>query len=151
MDTDISEELYTPCLCPLFPMSVENVPVCRLFRTLMKELSAKRWYSYSMEQRPAREAKRSSASQEMLRILWKPKIHYRIHKSPPPVPILRQIDSVQGSPPPSYFLKIHFNITLPYSFRSSKWSPSLRFPSQNPVCTCLIPHTCYMPSPSQSS
>ena len=44
--------------------------------------------TYSMVQSPSWEANWFAASQEIPRILWNPKVHYRIHKLPPPVPIL---------------------------------------------------------------
>ena len=47
-----------------------------------------------MEQSSSWEANWFSASQEIPLILWNPKVHCRIHKFPPPVPILSQLDSV---------------------------------------------------------
>jgi hypothetical protein len=47
-----------------------------------------------MEQSPSWEAKMSYATQKIPYILWNPKVHHRIHKSPPSVPILSQINPV---------------------------------------------------------
>ena len=102
--------------------------------------------TYSVEHSTSWEANSFSASQEIPRILWNPKVHYRIHKCPPPVPILSQLDPVHT--PTSHSLKIRLNIILPSTPGSPKWSLSLRFPHQNPVYASPLPHTRYMPHPS---
>jgi len=102
--------------------------------------------TYFMEQSPSWEANQFSFSQEIPRILWKPKVYYRSHKCPLPVPILSQLHPVHTPTP--HFLKIHLNIILPSRPGSPKWSLSFMFPHQNPVYASPLPHTRYMSRPS---
>ena len=104
---------------------------------------------YSMEQSPSWDANRFSPSQEIPCILWNLKFHHRIHKCPPPVPVLTHIDLVHALT--SHFLKMHLNIILPSMPVCSKWSLSLRFPHQNSLYIFPLPHACYMPLPPHSS
>ena len=105
--------------------------------------------TYSMVQSPSWAANWFAASPEIPRILWNPKVHYRTQKRPPPVSILCQPNPVHI--PTSNLLEIHPNIIHTSTPRSPQWSPSLRFPHQDPIHSPLLPHTQNMPSPSRSS
>ena len=84
-----------------------------------------------MVQSPSWEANWFAASQEIPRISRNPKVHYRTHKRPPPVSILGQPNPVHI--PTSHLLEIRPNIIRPSTPRSPQWSPSLRFPHQDPI------------------
>jgi hypothetical protein len=95
------------------------------------------------------EANRFASSPEIPRILWNPKVHYRIHNFPPPVSILSQVNPAHT--PTYHSLNIHLNINLPSKPRSPQWNLSLRVSHQNPIHASSFPHTCYMSCPSRSS
>jgi len=88
-----------------------------------------------MEQSPSSEANWFYAGQEIPRVLWNPKVKYRIHKCPP-VRILSQLDPVHT--PTSHLLKIHVNIILSSTPGSPKWSLTA-FPTKILYITLLSP------------
>jgi hypothetical protein len=65
-------------------------------------------HSFTHEAEPFLRAATCAATQELPSVLWNPKVHYRIHKSPPLVPILSQSDAVHTIP--SCLSKIYFTI-----------------------------------------
>ena len=101
-----------------------------------------------MVQSPSWEANWFAASQEIPRISRNPKVHYRTHKRAPPVFILGQLNPVHI--PTSHLLEMHPNIIHPSTPRSPQWSPSLRFPHQDPIHPPLLTHTRHMPNHSHS-
>jgi hypothetical protein len=80
---------------------------------------------------PSWEAANCATTLELPSILWNPKVHYRVQKSPPLVPILSEINLIHIIP--SYFSKIHFNIVthlrlgLPSGLFHSRFSTNILY------------------------
>jgi hypothetical protein len=76
------------------------------------------WDTYFLtELSPSWQAANCAATHKLPSILWSLKVHYRVNKSPPLVPILSHIDPVHTIP--SYLSKICFNIVHPPTSCSS--------------------------------
>ena len=89
------------------------------------------WLTYSTDGSLSCVAKRSSVSQWIPRILWNPKVHYRIHKWPPRSPILSQINPALFHHPTSWtsslILFSHLRLGLPSSLWSSVLSTKILY------------------------
>jgi hypothetical protein len=81
-----------------------------------------------MQQSPSWDADSHSYIQNP-RILWNPKVHYRVHNSLPLVPIPSRMRPVHNFP--HHFPKIHSSIILTSTPWSSEWSLPFRFYGQN--------------------
>ena len=128
LDHNISNGRFFSCTWDLWVAQSVALPVHRVWSHFMENnlhtliICLILWtlLTYSMQQSPSWEANRFSASKEIPRILWNPKVHHRIHKCPPPLPILSQLDVV--STPTSHFLNIHLHIIHPPMPGSPKWN-----------------------------
>jgi hypothetical protein len=69
-----------------------------------------------MEQSHSLEANISWASQEIQRPLCNPKFYYRLHKSPPPVPVLGQMNPSH----PTTFRRVPYSILSPDDSRPDR-------------------------------
>ena len=83
-----------------YPIS-KKIYVC-ILRWTLQVTSEHVQVTNSMQQSPTWEDNRFSAGQEVPHISCSPKVHYRIHKSSPPFPILSQNNPVPATHPTSW-------------------------------------------------
>ena len=101
-------------------------------RRRLLSLVAHRQIINSIDQRLSWEANGFSATQEIPRISHNSKVHYRMYKSLPPVPILSQLNPVHSPHPTSWrtilILYSHLRLSLPSSlFFSGLQAPTHRY------------------------
>jgi hypothetical protein len=92
-----------------------------------------------MEQSPPSETNTHSSRQEIPLPLWNQKVHYRVHRNPPLVPILSQVNPVNF---PHYFSKINSNIIIPSVPTSSRGLFPSGFPTKSLYSRLF--HACYI-------
>ena len=96
-----------------------------------------------MEQSTSGEANRFSANQDILRVLWNPKVHYHIHKSPPRVPVLKHLTSPCLHP----LLEINLNV-IPFKAWGFQMFSLPQIFSPKPCIRLPVPHVLHTPPPN---
>ena len=80
----------------IYAISTNYTKLGHIHKFIQRKYSQIYLLTYSMQQSPSWEANRFSTSQEIIRILWNPKVHYRFYKCPPPVRLRSQINPVHA-------------------------------------------------------
>jgi hypothetical protein len=128
----------------------ENRVLRRIFGPKRDEVTG-RWRKLRneelMELSPWWEGTSCSATQEFPNIVWNPKIHYRVHKSPSLVPVLNQMNPVHTAPSSLRFILV-LSSRLPLGLPSSLIHCG--FPTKILHGFLFLPQACYMPCPSHS-
>jgi hypothetical protein len=83
-----------------------------------------------------------SASQQTLRTLWKPEVHYSIHNSRTPVSVLSHINLDHAFPTDSPNIR---NMITTHNPKFSKYSLSFTFHHPNSVCISPLIQNFHMP------
>jgi hypothetical protein len=76
-----------------------------------------------------------------------PNVHYRIHNSPPPVPVVRQTNLTHTLQP---IPLTYFNIIVRSTPMSSTWPLPTTLSNQNVIRISYRSHACYTPRPSHT-
>jgi hypothetical protein len=132
-------------------------PGCNLtFRVTLRNLWTEGWLdtclqvtyilTYLLTQlSPSWEAVNCAAPQEPLSILWNSKVQYRVHKSPPLVPILSHINPIHSTPShpislrSSLILSNHLRLGLPSGLFPSGFPPISYMHSYSPPFVLRAP------------
>jgi hypothetical protein len=124
---DISYEIrtliFTLTIIPVIPKVNKNCTHVNFRITLINSMEQ------SLSSWAANTAIMQSANQEILRFLWNLKDYYLVRKGPPSVPILSQMNPIHNPKP--CFPKVHFNVILLSTPRSSEFSFPFRLSNQN--------------------
>jgi len=94
----------------------------------------------SIEQSPSWEANNHSPNKDIPYLLWNPNIHYHVHKNPPPISILSQMNPVYIFQ--SYFPNIHSDTILSFVPRSSVFPPGFHTKILYAFLICPMCATC---------
>jgi hypothetical protein len=113
-----------------FPL-IEKYFLCAFVSTIYRYNNNNNNNTYSMVIVVLEKVNGLQPVKEFSAFLWNPKIHYRTHKRPPPVPVLGQPNTFHI--PTFHLLEIHPNIFHPSTPMSPQWSLPHWFPQQDPI------------------